>query len=70
MSPAKRGTNMTDREAVLVYRIKRAQKLLDVFEEINGRPAQTVQELEIWVASPAGKAALSENEGQGGTIIP
>jgi hypothetical protein len=41
------------------YRLRQAQKLLDVFEDANGHPARTLLELEQWAVSPQGKAALA-----------
>jgi hypothetical protein len=35
------------------------QKLLDLFEGINGRRPKTDQELNEWLASPEGKAATA-----------
>jgi hypothetical protein len=52
------------------YRLAQAQKLLDVFEEAHGRPAQTYEELEDWAGSPEGKAALAYHRTPNGTIIP
>jgi hypothetical protein len=37
--------------------IPSAQKLLDLYEEANGKPARTLEELTKWMMSPAGKAA-------------
>jgi hypothetical protein len=33
------------------YRLAQAQKLLDLYEEANGKPASTVEELDRWVGS-------------------
>jgi hypothetical protein len=46
------------------------QKLFDLFEEANGRPAKTVEELEQWIASSEGKAALAYDQTPEGKIIP
>jgi len=37
-----------------------AEKVLEVFEAAHGRPAQSVRELEEWVASSRGKRAIAE----------
>jgi hypothetical protein len=59
---------MTNKEQAEAYRLKQAQKLLDVFEEMNGRPAATPEELNNWAGSPQGRAALSEHKGNDGKI--
>jgi hypothetical protein len=41
------------------YRIPQAQKLLDLYEEANGRPATTLEELIKWLSTAAGKAAIA-----------
>jgi hypothetical protein len=41
------------------HRIPQAQKLLDLYEEANGRPATTLQELIKWLSTAAGKAAIA-----------
>jgi len=40
------------------YRIPQAQKILDLYEEANGRPATTLEELIKWLSTAAGKAAM------------
>jgi hypothetical protein len=52
------------------YRLAQAQKILDLFEEANGRPANNVRELELWVASPEARATLDKSHGKDGKIIP
>ena len=37
------------------YRLAQAQKLLDLFEEANGHPARTAEELAAWLGSPRGR---------------
>jgi hypothetical protein len=39
------------------YRMPTAEKLLDLYEEANGRPADTIADLTEWILSPPGKAA-------------
>ena len=34
-------------------------RILDVFEDTHGRVAQSVEEVNAWIATPKGKAALS-----------
>jgi hypothetical protein len=61
---------MNNKEAAEAYRLAQAQKILDVFEAANGHPARTM-ELEKWVGSPEGQAALAINsDPKRGTIDP
>ncbi len=41
------------------HRLPRAQKLLDLYDEANGRPAITLEELIGWLSTAAGKAAIA-----------
>jgi hypothetical protein len=41
------------------YRIPQAQKLLDLYEEANSRPATTPEELIKWLSTAADKAAIA-----------
>jgi hypothetical protein len=34
-----------------------AEKLLNLYEEANGKPAETIEDLTKWMMSPADKAA-------------
>jgi len=52
------------------YRLAQARKLLDLFEEANGRPARTIEELGAWVKSDAGRAATAYDRTPDGKIIP
>ncbi len=52
------------------YRLRQAEKLLDLFEDANGRPPKSTDELAWWVASPAGKAATAYDKSTDGRIIP
>jgi hypothetical protein len=61
------GNGIEDAEA---YRLRQAQKLLDLFEGANGRPAETMDELTQWCVSPAGKAAMAYDHTADGKIIP
>jgi hypothetical protein len=36
-----------------------AQKLIDLFEHVHGRPAISAKELVDWAASPEGQAAVA-----------
>jgi hypothetical protein len=36
-----------------------AQKLIDLFEDVHGRPAISARELVDWAASPEGQAAIA-----------
>jgi hypothetical protein len=50
---------MSKKEYAENYQLAQAQKILDVFQAANGRPARTIEELEKWVGSPEGQAALA-----------
>jgi hypothetical protein len=62
--------NELDQAAARLGKIRLAQKLLDLFEGANRRPASTREELEQWVASPEGRAAVADDRGKDGKIIP
>lgn len=62
----RQGLNMTADE----YRLAQAEKLLALFEGAHGYPASTAEELEAWVASAEGRAALVYDHAPDGTIIP
>jgi hypothetical protein len=63
-------SEMTMQEAAHQYRLAVAQKILDLFEAANGRPARTCAELDKWVGSDAGRAAMAYDRGPDGKIIP
>lgn len=63
-------SEMTVEEAAHQYRLRQMQKLLDLFEDSNGRPARTCVELDEWVGSDAGRAAMAYDTGVDGKIIP
>ena len=48
-----------DKNAAEQYRLAQAQTIMDVFEKTHGRPAQDLEELNKWVGSPEGDAALA-----------
>ena len=52
------------------YRLGQAQTILDVFEKTHGRPAKTLEELDKWVGSPEGDAALAPYRMPDGKITP
>jgi hypothetical protein len=52
------------------YRLAQAQKMLDLFEAANGRPASTTKELGQWLNSPQGVAATANHRNENGTINP
>jgi hypothetical protein len=52
------------------YRLRQAQKLLDLFEDANGRPAKDGDELSAWFASPEGRKAIAYDCDKEGKIIP
>jgi hypothetical protein len=47
----RKGSTKADREAGERVRLAQAQKLLDLFEDANGRPAETMEELTEWYTS-------------------
>ena len=61
---------LSDQIHVHRYRLAQAEKLLDLFNEVHGRPAATVEELEEWVKSPKGRAATACHRGKDGKIVP
>jgi hypothetical protein len=52
------------------YRLAQTEKLLALFEGAQGRPAETIEELEAWVGSGEGKAACAYDRTRDGKIIP
>ena len=58
-----------DEEDAHKYRLAQAETMLKLFEEAHSHPV-TVQELENWVASPEGNAALAPHRRRDGTIDP
>jgi hypothetical protein len=60
----------TPEERAERYQLAQAQKLLDLFEGAHGRPASTIEELELWIASPEGRAATAYDRSEDGKIIP
>lgn len=60
----------SDREEAGKYRLQQAQKLLDIFEDANGKSATSMKELEAWLTSPEGRAVLAYDLDAEGKIIP
>ena len=58
---AQDGHIMNDQEIANAYRLRQAQRILDIFAATNGRPARTLEELEKWSTTPEGQAALAVN---------
>ena len=52
------------------YRLQRMEKLLELFKEANGREPTSVEDLERWMASPEGRAAIAYDLDKPGKIIP
>ena len=52
------------------WRLLQTQKLLELFSGAHGRPARTVEELEAWLSSPAGEAAMAYDRTPDGKVIP
>jgi hypothetical protein len=52
------------------YRLMQAKRLLKIFEEAHGYPAQSVEALSAWITSPEGRKALAPRGGSDGKIIP
>jgi hypothetical protein len=67
---AKRKVSQQIKETAELYRLAQAQKMLDLFEAFNGRPASTVKELAEWAASPKGKMILAFHHDESGKIDP
>ncbi len=61
---------LREADAAEAFRLRQAQKLLDLFEGAHGRPAITLEELEHWVGSAEGKAVLADHHTREGKIIP
>jgi hypothetical protein len=61
---------MSDKDDAHKYRLAQMQKIIDLFTEACGHPPRSVEELESWVASPEGKAALAYDHTPDGKIIP
>ena len=59
-----------DAKDAKLYQIAQAQKIIDLFETANGRPASTMEELNEWVGSPEGRATLDAHRNENGTINP
>jgi hypothetical protein len=57
----------TDAES---YRLRQAEKMLELFAEANGREAASIEELQEWMASPGGRAATAYDRDEEGKIIP
>jgi hypothetical protein len=52
------------------WRLKQAEKILDLFKDAHGRPARTIQELEDWACSPDGRRYRKDFQDRDGKIIP
>jgi len=52
------------------YRVRQAQKLIDLFTGARGRPPATVEELGEWCKSPEGRRATPYHRTPDGKIIP
>jgi hypothetical protein len=50
------------------YQLAQAQKMLDLFENAHGRPANTMEEFEQWLISSEGRAAIADHCNDDGTI--
>jgi hypothetical protein len=61
---------MTQQQMAERYRLAQAQKLIDLFEDAHAKPLNSMGELEQWVASPEGRAALALHCDKDGKIIP
>ena len=51
---------MSNSEDAHKYRLAQAAEILRIFEEENGRPARTCEEVEAWLASPKGRFRLEQ----------
>jgi hypothetical protein len=70
VSEGKMERRKTKAEAAKAYQLAQAAKLLKLFEDANGHPAKTIEELTDWVSSPEGKAAMTYDHTPDGKIIP
>jgi hypothetical protein len=52
------------------YRLRQAEKILNLFATAQGHPARSTEELIQWVSSPEGKEILAQHHGPDGAIIP
>ena len=52
------------------YRLRIAEKILSLFEDVHGRPAHNMEELEQWTVSPDGRRYLDAFHDKQGHIIP
>lgn len=68
MASQKRKTKMA--EAAEKYQLKQAEKILSLFEDMHGRPARTMEELDAWAGSPDGKRYLADFHDRQGKVIP
>ena len=59
MIKAKQGGRHSQKSDAEKFRLAQVEKLLRLFENAHGRPAKTAEELDAWLASPAGKAATA-----------
>jgi hypothetical protein len=53
-----------------LYRLAQAQKIVSLFVTAHRRQPKDSAELDKWIGSPAGKAALALHTGRDGKIIP
>jgi hypothetical protein len=58
------------RKAAHQWRLKQAAKLLSLFEDMNKRPAETVEELGQWATSPEGRRYIEQFHDENGHVIP
>jgi hypothetical protein len=56
--------------AAEALRKSQVRKLLELFEGARGRPAKSPEELDAWLRSPEGEAALAYDQTPDGKIIP
>jgi hypothetical protein len=63
-------TTKAVREAARPYRLKQAEKLLSLFEDMNKRPARTMEELTQWAISPEGARYLAQFQDADRHIVP
>ena len=58
---------MTD-QAAQQHQLAQIQKLLDLFQAANGKPATSPEELDNWLASPEGRTVTAPHTDKDGKM--
>jgi hypothetical protein len=59
---------LTDEQAANAYRLRQAEKILQIFKTDQGRQVESMEELELWAGTARGQAALARH--RNGKIVP